>query len=116
MIQIRIEREGGKIRRVFGDGHSLYGPKGKDIVCAGVSAILQTALLGLEAHLPKSRLFARREDGMLDIKIGRLNMEEEAKASAILETMLLGLKCIEGEHPGYIKIIDGEGGGLYEVP
>ena len=30
-------------------GHAEAGPYGQDIVCAGVSAIMQTTLLGLEA-------------------------------------------------------------------
>ena len=31
------------------EGHAMYDAHGRDIVCAGVSAILQTAVLGLEA-------------------------------------------------------------------
>lgn len=30
-------------------GHADYAPRGHDIVCAAVSAIVQTAILGLEA-------------------------------------------------------------------
>ncbi len=34
-------------------GHADYAEKGKDIVCAGVSAIVQTAVLGLQAIAEK---------------------------------------------------------------
>lgn len=105
MINVSVERECGRIRRVYAKGHSLYAKKGMDIVCAGVSAILQTAVLGLDAHLPKGRFLVSSKDGMLDIKIGKLG-DEEAKATVILETMLLGLKCIEHDHPAYVRIIE----------
>jgi hypothetical protein len=34
---------------IIADGHANAAPHGQDIVCAAVSAILQTAALGLEA-------------------------------------------------------------------
>lgn len=39
MIRIRIDRSTLSIRV---RGHAGYGPKGSDIVCAGVSALVQT--------------------------------------------------------------------------
>lgn len=48
MIRIRVVVKEGKIV-LDADGHANYAPHGQDIVCASVSAILQTAVLGLEA-------------------------------------------------------------------
>ena len=46
MIKVTIDMsEGISIKTT---GHANYAPYGEDIVCAGVSAILQTAVLGLE--------------------------------------------------------------------
>lgn len=48
MIKINVSAESGNMT-IKVDGHANYGAHGSDIVCAGVSAILQTAVLGLEA-------------------------------------------------------------------
>lgn len=47
MIQITIKAASGDMT-IEAKGHALYNP-GNDIVCAAVSAILQTAALGLQA-------------------------------------------------------------------
>ena len=46
MVNIVVFKENGKVT-IKMDGHAGHGKPGEDIVCAGVSAIIQTALLGL---------------------------------------------------------------------
>lgn len=48
MIRVNAKLESGDII-IDVKGHSGYAPHGQDIVCAAVSAILQTAVLGLES-------------------------------------------------------------------
>lgn len=48
MIRITVAREGDTHTLTI-TGHAGAAPKGQDIVCAWVSAVYQTALLGLEA-------------------------------------------------------------------
>lgn len=48
MIKINVSAESGRMT-IEVEGHAMYDAHGRDIVCAGVSAILQTAVLGLEA-------------------------------------------------------------------
>jgi uncharacterized protein len=50
MIRIRVTRASGLIRLEI-EGHAEFSPRGDDYdpVCAAVSAIADTALLGLEA-------------------------------------------------------------------
>lgn len=48
MIKINVNAESGNMT-IEVKGHAGYDAHGRDIVCAGVSAILQTAVLGLEA-------------------------------------------------------------------
>lgn len=48
MIKVYISQKEGDIS-IDVVGHAEYDEYGKDIVCAGVSAIVQTAILGLEA-------------------------------------------------------------------
>ncbi|MCX8104176.1 MAG: ribosomal-processing cysteine protease Prp, partial [Candidatus Bipolaricaulota bacterium] len=73
-----------------------------DLVCAGVSSILQTAVLGLEEYL-KLRTKVEQEKGYLSCQLERdifLNREIDA----ILETMVLGLRAIAREYPEYLKV------------
>ncbi|MEK9149413.1 MAG: ribosomal-processing cysteine protease Prp [Candidatus Desantisbacteria bacterium] len=51
MVKIQIERENGKISSFLAKGHTAFRKKGEDIVCAGISSILQTAILGLKDYL-----------------------------------------------------------------
>ena len=46
MIKINVSAESGRMT-IEVEGHAMYDAHGRDIVCAGVSAILQTAVLGL---------------------------------------------------------------------
>lgn len=48
MIKVRVNMESGDML-IDVKGHAGYAPHGRDIVCAAVSAILQTAVLGLES-------------------------------------------------------------------
>ena len=44
MIRIKIQRQENLIKEINLLGHALYDDYGKDIVCAGVSAILTTSV------------------------------------------------------------------------
>lgn len=48
MITIKAEKKSGLVS-IKVEGHANYDEHGKDIVCSAVSAITQTALLGLLA-------------------------------------------------------------------
>jgi uncharacterized protein YsxB (DUF464 family) len=48
LIYITAETADGQMK-IEAAGHANYAEHGKDIVCAAVSAIMQTALLGLQA-------------------------------------------------------------------
>ena len=49
MTEIKVTKKNGSVVRVVCDGHTGYGVEGEDIVCAALSSIVQTALLGLLA-------------------------------------------------------------------
>lgn len=73
---------------------------GYDIVCAGVSALTQTALLGLGNHLHRA-LDYRISSGDLHT---RLIEAPDEQTNAILETMLLGLREISALSPHAVQI------------
>ena len=103
MIKIMITTAGQEIRRVDVNGHA--GKKrGRDLVCAAVSAVTQTALNGL-LHYRKEIVKHTTGDGRLCIEISEApDARTKNIFNTILFTMTLGLKGIEREHPRRVKV------------
>ncbi len=96
MIRLKVYRqEDGKISGFKLTGHSGTAERGQDIVCAGVSALSQTALLGIQGHLHRDMEY-QHASGKLEMK---LKGAPDDLTEAILQTMLLGLKEIEKLSP-----------------
>lgn len=101
MIKINIFSEAdGKIQGFSVSGHSGTADYGQDIVCAGVSSLAQTALLGVGEHLHRAMDYS--------VASGELRMMLKDKpddlTESILQTMLLGLKEIAKVSPEAVKI------------
>ena len=89
MIKIEIvTAESGKICGFHVHGHSGTAKRGRDIVCAGVSAVTQTALLGILTHLRREADYSVK-DG--DLRMSLKNPPDEL-TEAVLQTMVLGLR------------------------
>lgn len=103
MITVEIEREpSGSVSGFAVDGHSGTAPRGEDIVCAGVSALTQTALLGLDRHL-KRELQLVIKPGLMRVK---LKAAPDVMTDAVLETMLLGLYEIAKISSDGVRILE----------
>ena len=94
------------IYKVICDGHTMYGVAGEDIVCASLSSIVQTAVLGLlmiaELELPMKR---DDEQGYLKFTLPeKLSEKQEIQASAILDTMLCGISDLYESFSDYIEL------------
>ena len=103
MISIQIFRDDNtEIAGFRVTGHADAAPHGQDIVCAGVSALTQSALLGLEQ--------CAKRQFQLVMKSGKLIMNltgnPDNLTQAILETMVLGLKEIACNYPQYVRIVE----------
>lgn len=102
MIEADIYKErDGRISAFHVHGHSGTAPRGQDIVCAGVSALAQTALLGLGRHLHRATWYKIDPSGDLRMK---LREAPDDLTEAILETMRLGLAEIEKASPDALRI------------
>ncbi len=90
-------------------GHAGYAPAGEDIVCAGVSALVQAAVCGLEKFLntpPDVQKVTWGEEGII-FKVGlphSLSVQEKERAKVILETLELGLRGIAKSYPDYVRV------------
>ena len=90
---------------IFGfaaDGHASDMEAGFDIYCAAVSAITQTACIGLE-EVAKVKLQLKMRDGFLKAVIKKDDAVRE-DCRVIFKTLLLGLKSFDEANPGYIQI------------
>lgn len=105
MIEILITRDvPGNITGIRVEGHSGYEDEGKDIVCSAVSAIVQTAVLGIN-NVIGLKPFYHQEKGLAELRISSKLLENNIRdLGIILETMLLGLKSIELGYSEYITI------------
>ncbi len=100
MIQITISRTStGRISACTIEGHADYDEPGYDIICAAVSAISCTAIVGLQE--------VSKTVGQYENRIGyaliRPYVDDEG-GQVILETMVLGLSEISRQYPAFVNI------------
>ena len=106
MTDIKITRKNNSIVEVTASGHTGYGESGEDIVCAGVSTLIQSALLGL-LQVAKINVSYKvnEEKGSLSIVLPqRLTAEARHDADVILNTMLCGLQDFYTEYSDFINL------------
>ena len=108
MTTIIIKRQQNKIVQVECKGHSGYADEGEDIVCAGISVLTQTAILGLkEVAKVKVTYQVDRKTGYLMFKIvENLDETKRRECDIILETMLIGIKDWQDGFSKYITVED----------
>ncbi|MEN6348558.1 MAG: ribosomal-processing cysteine protease Prp [Syntrophomonas sp.] len=106
MVEVKITYKEDNIVAFSVKGHADFAPEGADICCAGVSAVTQTALLGLIKHLRKEPDY-QMEKGFLQCKLSspeETENDELNKAQVILSTMEAGLLSMQEAYPGFIKV------------
>ncbi|SDD23665.1 hypothetical protein SAMN02799630_02948 [Paenibacillus sp. UNCCL117] len=107
MIRIKISRGAdGRIVRFQVDGHAQYDERGKDIVCAGVSAVTVGTVNAVEA-LTGVQLNARMKHGLLSADIpAQTDADTEHKMQLLLEGMVVMLQSIQQSYGAYITMQD----------
>ena len=104
MITVAIYRNAaGDIDRFSVRGHANAGVRGEDIVCAGVSALTQAAVMGLERHLGRQIRFSQTKECQLDVALAA---EPDDLTGAVLAAMLLGLQEISRGYPQNVRIVE----------
>ncbi len=78
--------------------------KGFDIYCAAVSAITQTACIGLE-EVAKAKVKLKIHDGFLSAFVSEKDAED-IRCQTIFKTLILGLQSFDEANPGYIQILE----------
>ena len=106
MTKVVILKRNNRIFEVECDGHTNYGEKGEDIVCASLSSIVQTAVLGL-LMVAGLELDMKRDDkrGYLRFTLPeKLDEKQDTQADAILSTMLCGISDLNESFSDFIEL------------
>lgn len=109
MIKVNVLRDQEHhIKEFKVTGHAYAAEAGKDIVCAAISALTQTTILGL-CEVLKIQASYKISEGYLECKLpDDLTEEKQLQAHNLLETMVLGIKNIQESYSKYIIVHDKE--------
>ena len=105
MVKVEFFRSSGKIVSFKIKGHAMprEAQMEVDLVCAAISAISQTTIIGIEEVL-KIKAKYDIKDGFLNLNLENQTLEDVERCQVLLETMVLGLKSIEITYSDYIKV------------
>lgn len=95
MIVVNVRLDGITI-----EGHAGYAEAGKDIVCAGVTALVQTLVKSAD-DLTEDKIEYEISPGMADIHYGCLS--EAGKL--LVDSFFLGICLIADDFPEHIKLL-----------
>ena len=94
LIAVSVRKDGIEI-----SGHAGYAEAGKDIVCAGVTALVQTLIKSIEG-LTQDKIQYEISPGRADIHYGDLS--EAGKL--LIDSFFIGVCAIADEFPDHIRI------------
>lgn len=96
MIVIERHKDSIKMR-----GHANYAPAGQDIVCAGVSVLIQTLIQSVET-LTADEIEYSMQPGTVDIKFWCLS----DLSKVLIDAFFIGIKGIAAAHPDNVKLTE----------
>ena len=106
MVRVKLMTDlTGKIIAFEVRGHASYAEHGQDIVCAGTSAVTQTAVLGLECFTGGEVKLIIEEGYLYCALKDTLSRADREQANLILTTMALGLEMIAQGYPQNLQIV-----------
>ena len=94
MIVVEVDQCGITV-----DGHAGYAEAGKDIVCAAVSALVQTLILSLD-NLTDDRVARAIHDG--HVRLEYKNLSE--RGQLLVDSFFAGICGIAQAYPAYLRI------------
>lgn len=94
LIEVKVRRD-----HIHVSGHAGHAPPGQDIVCAGVTALVQTLAESIQA-LTEDTITYEISPGRADIYYGNLS----EKSRTLVDSFFIGICMIAGEFPGNVRI------------
>ena len=101
MINVKIKYINDVISELEVKGHSNFAPKGRDIVCAGVSAIVVGGINAIISLVENQKVDYEVKDGYV-----KLNNLDNIEVQNILKVLIVQLKSVEDSYSKHIKIVE----------
>ena len=99
MIQVRIEKENAKYKKIKIIGHAMYDDYGKDIVCSACSSIITTTVNGILSIDNNNISYMVSKKGMtIEVK------SEDRTTQLLIKNMIKLLKELSGNYPNNIEV------------
>lgn len=104
MILIRHRKQGSYLSGLTAEGHSGYASSGEDIVCAGVSALVQALAIGLTEvlQMPSVQVAVNEEKPSMSVTIE----SPDERSELLCRTILLSLKAMEASYSRYMTVLE----------
>ena len=103
MTRVTVIKSRGHIVSLVAAGHTGYGVEGEDIVCAALSSVIQTAVLGL-MRVAGINAEVETDEGYLSLELPKLNEQDRHNADMILDTMLCGIADLNEGYSDFIEL------------
>lgn len=108
MITVTLLTEHGQPVGFTCRGHADYADFGSDIVCSAVSAVAETAVIGI-TEVANITAGVSVSDGDLHCIVEKDATRKQLEdAALIMKTMIAGLSAIDKAYPNTLKITDRE--------
>jgi len=106
MTKVRITKLGNNITGIECFGHTGYGVAGEDIVCAALSSVVQTAVLGiLQVAGINADYKVNEKKGYLKLALPTdLTPSKRHDADVVLNSMLLGISDLYQSFSDFIEL------------
>ena len=106
MIKCEFFTEDERITGFTVSGHSGYEERGKDIVCAYVSAIVTMAEATInDVCGAKAKVRVKEQDARITLTLPA-SCDEEESVQAVLAGMLITLCNLREQYPDYIEVLE----------
>lgn len=104
MITVKLHYQDKTLIGIESIGHAGFSYRGKDIVCAAVSTLMQALLLGLERYLPPEDLGITID---ADVPLMSIVWQKSRhrKLAPLTETIASSIEQIAHENPKYVKVV-----------
>lgn len=86
--------------RIEISGHAGYAEPGKDIVCAGVTALTQTLIQSID-DLTDDEIEYRISPGKVEVEYRNLS----EKSKTLVDSFFIGVSMIADEFPEYVRVV-----------
>lgn len=106
MIKVLVVKSRDDYRSFKVSGHANFDDYGRDIVCAAISVLTQTAASAVSelAHI-EPKIVVNEKTGLLSCELPRnLDENKQHTVNIIVGTFLVGIRGVLDQYPKYLQL------------